>query len=235
MNWNDKTILVVGGSSGIGASVLELLSDTGAKVISLSRSKPGNPHDQHITLDITEEFSEIAGLPDTLDGIVYCPGSINLKPFQALKLSDFVADMDINFFGAVKVIQACLKVLKKSPAASVVLFSTVAVSQGMSYHAAIAAAKGAVEGLSRSLAAEYAKSGIRFNCIAPSLTDTPLAAGLLASEDKRKASDERHPLRRVGKPEDLSSAVKYLLSDESGWMTGQVLRPDGGMSSVRPL
>jgi NAD(P)-dependent dehydrogenase (short-subunit alcohol dehydrogenase family) len=156
-----------------------------------------------------------------------------LKPFHRISISDFQKEMDINFFGAVRVLQACLKGLKKSDTASVVLFSTVAVQTGMGFHAGIASAKGAVEGLSRSLAAEWAPSKIRVNTIAPSLTDTPLASSLLSTPDKKESSDKRHPLGRVGTPEDIAKAASYLLSEDSSWMTGQILHLDGGMSSLK--
>jgi NAD(P)-dependent dehydrogenase (short-subunit alcohol dehydrogenase family) len=165
--------------------------------------------------------------------LVYCPGTINLKPFHRIAISDFQNEMDINFFGAVRVLQACLKGLKKSDSASVVLFSTVAVQTGMGFHAGIASAKGAVEGLTRSLAAEWAPSKIRVNSIAPSLTDTPLASNLLSTPEKKEASDKRHPLGRIGSPEDLANAAFYLLSENSSWMTGQILHLDGGMSSLK--
>ncbi|MDZ7358758.1 MAG: SDR family oxidoreductase, partial [candidate division KSB1 bacterium] len=171
--------------------------------------------------------------PELLDGVVYCPGTINLRPFRQLKEEDFLTDFKINALGAVKTIQGTLNRMKKvEQTASIVLFSTVAVQTGMSYHASIASAKGAVEGLTRSLAAELAPK-IRVNCIAPSLTDTPLAARLLGSEEKQQAAAERHPLKRFGQPEDIANLACFLLSDESSWITGQVLHVDGGMSSVR--
>lgn len=144
-----------------------------------------------------------------------------------------MAEMDVNFFGAVKTLQACLKSLKKSEAASVVLYSTVAVQTGMSFHAGIASAKGAVEGLVRSLAAEWAPSQVRVNAIAPSLTDTPLAKQLVSTEEKRAASDKRHPLGRIGTPKDIADATLFLLSNQSSWVTGQILHIDGGMSSLK--
>ena len=166
-------------------------------------------------------------------GLVYCPGSIVLKPFQRLTSADFQRDFDINLLGAVKVIQACLKRLKKSPTgASIVLFSTVAVKLGMPFHASVASAKAAVEGLTRSLAAEFAPR-IRVNAIAPSLTDTPMAASLLSSEDRQKASAERHPLKRIGSPQEIAGLACHLVSDEGSWITGPTLHADGGMSSVK--
>jgi NAD(P)-dependent dehydrogenase (short-subunit alcohol dehydrogenase family) len=171
-------------------------------------------------------------LPPVLDGLVYFPGSITLKPFRRLSAEDFLTDYGINCLGAVSAIQSALPALKAAPAASIVLFSTVAVAQGLPFHASIAAAKGAVEGLARSLAAELAPK-IRVNVIAPSLTDTPLASPLLNTDVKREAAAKRHPLQRVGDPEHTAKLAAWLLSDDSAFLTGQTLRPDGGLSSVR--
>lgn len=224
----NKNFVIVGGNSGIGKSVAENLRNEGATLYLYSKSGEGTH-----SLDVTQEPFEMEGLPEVIDGVVYCPGTIQLKPFHRIGLDAFKEEMEINFFGAVRVLQACLKGLKKSESASVVLFSTVAVQMGMGFHSGIASAKGAVEGLTRSLAAEWAPQKIRVNAIAPSLTDTPLATQLLASPEKREASDKRHPLGRVGTPEDIAAASRYLLSDESSWMTGQILHLDGGMSVIR--
>ena len=166
--------------------------------------------------------------------MLYCPGSINLKPFKSLKEQDYLNDFNINALGAVKIINNYLPNLKKAETSSLVFFSTVAVQTGMPYHASVAMAKGAVEGLTRSLAAEFAPN-IRVNAIAPSLTDTPMASRLLSSDEKKEASAKRHPLNSIGNPEEIAKAASYLLSDDSGWITGQVIHIDGGISSLRLL
>jgi NAD(P)-dependent dehydrogenase (short-subunit alcohol dehydrogenase family) len=168
----------------------------------------------------------------TIDGLVYAPGTINLKPFRSLKKPQFQADLEVNLLGAIDLIQWALKGLQSATHPAVLFFSTVAVQQGMPFHASIAAAKGAVEGLTRSLAAEWAPK-IRVNAIAPSLTDTPLADRLLNSDAKREAAAKRHPLQRVGTPQDLATAALYLLSEDASWITGQIIPVDGGMSSLK--
>ncbi|MCU0354049.1 MAG: SDR family oxidoreductase [Cytophagales bacterium] len=233
MDFNGKNILIVGGTSGIGLALQQNLRQRGANVWVASRREPadGTPH---IPLDVTAPADGwAAALPDTLHGVAYCPGSINLKPFARLSEDDFNRDWQVNVMGAVRVLQAAVPALKKAQGASVVVFSTVAARTGLNFHASIAAAKGALEGLALSLAAEYAGSRIRFNAVAPSLTDTPLAGNLLSSPEKREASDKRHPLGRVGTAAELASLAAFLLSDQAGWITGQVLHADGGLSSLR--
>lgn len=228
----EKTVLLIGGNSGIGLATAKALQADGVKLIAASRST-----DQLETLGIpVQPFdAENPGqleLPDTLDGLIYFPGTINLKPFHRLTPEDFTKDFQINCLGAVQAIQQALPALKKSPSASIVMFSTVAVAQGMTFHASIAAAKAAVEGVVKSLAAELAPK-IRVNAIAPSLTDTPLANQLLGSDQKKEASEKRHPLQAVGNPDDVARLAAFLLSDSSTFITGQIHRPDGGLSSVR--
>jgi 3-oxoacyl-[acyl-carrier protein] reductase len=231
-----KNIFIVGGSSGIGLELVKVLSDNHHEIYVGSRTADTLaqiPGVHHIPMDVTAETFDLGTLPDNLQGLVYCPGTIVLKPFQRLSIDDFKEDFNINLLGAVKVIQGCIKQLKKSrTGASIVLFSTVAVKTGMAFHASVASAKAAVEGLTRSLAAEFAPR-IRVNAIAPSLTDTPLAQNLLSSEEKRKASADRHPLKRIGTPQEIAGAAAHLLSDAGTWITGQVLPIDGGMSSLR--
>lgn len=230
-----RDILVVGAGSGIGRAVAERLAGQGERVWCVSRSvgdTPVGPRVSHHALDATAPTVTLDFLPETLQGVVYCPGSITLKPFAQLRDEALQRDLDVNLFGAVRVLRAALPRLKKAEDAAVVLFSTVAVGTGLPYHASVAAAKGAVEGLTRALAAEFAPR-IRVNAVAPSLTDTPLAAALLASEEKRAAMAERHPLRRVGRPEDVAALVVDTLLAPGGWMTGQVLALDGGLSRLR--
>ena len=227
-----KNILIVGASSGIGKEVAKkFLNSKDHNLILASRTKPDlNGDYQYQELDVSGEVS--LDLPDELHGLVYAPGTINLKPFHRLKEEDFLNDFQLNTLGAIKVIQPALKSLKNSKNGSIVLFSTVAVGTGLSFHASVSSAKGALEGLGRSLSAELAPN-IRVNMIAPSLTDTPLAERLLSSEDKRQANADRHPLKKIGTTEDIASAARYLLSDESAWMTGQTLTIDGGLSVIR--
>lgn len=226
-----RTILLIGGNSGIGLASAQLLVSQGESLIAAARTpgplaELGIPVQPFDALDTTT-----LDLPPVLDGLVYFPGSITLKPFHRLTSEDFLNDYRINCLGSVAAIQAALPALKAAPRASIVLFSTVAVAQGMPFHASISAAKGAVEGLAFSLAAELAPK-IRVNVIAPSLTDTPLAGALLNSDAKREASAKRHPLQQIGDPADTAKLVAFLLSDAAGFLTGQILRPDGGLSSV---
>jgi 3-oxoacyl-[acyl-carrier protein] reductase len=227
-----KHILLIGGNSGMGMASAMKLKGEGHQLSAAVRSP-----ERLNQLGIPTQPFDAAGpaeldLPDHLDGLIYFPGSISLKPFHRLSEQDFLNDLQINLLGAAKAIQAALPALKRSESASIVLFSTVAVAQGMAFHASIAAAKGAVEGLARSLAAELAPK-IRVNVIAPSLTDTPLASPLLGSEDKQQAAAKRHPLNLVGDAEDIAQMISFLMSDASKFMSGQILRPDGGLSSVR--
>lgn len=234
MSLANKNLLIVGGSSGIGKTLAELAMTEGANLIVASRSNPNLAGVTHIPLDVTQMDSSIAGLPEVLHGLVYAPGTINLKPFHRLPLEVFQQDLEINVTGAIKVLQASFKSLKAAKGASVVLFSTVAAKLGMNFHSSIATSKGAVEGLGKSLAAEWAVHGIRVNMLAPSLTDTPLAERLLATPEKQEASNKRHPIGRFGKSEDLAHMAKLLLSDEGSWITGQVIGIDGGVGSLKP-
>ena len=218
-----KRVLIVGGNTGIGAALNEQLLAEGVETILISRNQGG--------VDVIDDEPNFLVIDGAIDALVYCPGSINLKPFRGLKISDFQHDMDVNYFGAVKTIKNYLPNLKESKDASIVLFSTVAVQKGMPFHSSIAGAKGAVEGLTRALAAELAPS-IRVNCVAPSLTDTPLAEKLLRNEKQREGAEQRHPLKAIGAAADVAHMANFLISDKARWMSGQIIGVDGGMSSL---
>lgn len=230
-----RNILVVGASGGIGKELSVLLADDGQRVYgTYNRSAPNLTKDNlswH-PLHVLESEPDLEFLPEKLDGLVYCPGSINLLPFGRIKAHDFVSDYELQVVGAIKVLQRALPQLKASGAASVVLFSTVAVQTGFNFHSMVGASKGAIEGLTRSLAAEFAPS-IRVNAIAPSITDTPLAEKLLNTDEKRMANAQRHPLRKIGTPGDIASMAEFLLSPKSSWITGQIMKVDGGVSAVK--
>jgi len=226
-----KTTLIIGATSGIGKALAQKLTSQNEQVISISRNTPDIQCTQHHTHDILSE-TDLPKLEGVIDGIVYCPGSINLKPFRAIKLQDYKNDFELNVLGAIKCIQAYSANLQLSKNASIILFSTVAVQMGMSFHSSVAASKGAIEGLTKSLAAEFSPK-IRVNCIAPSLTNTPLAEKLINTPEKLEASNNRHPLKRIGSPDDLANMAEFLLSDNSSWITGQILHVDGGMSALK--
>lgn len=225
-------VLVVGGSHGIGLSVVEQLLENRYEVTVASRTNNAINHLPltYIEMDVMNEVESLNDL-GPLRALVYCPGSINLKPFTSLSTSDFISDFEINVLGAIRCIKATLPALKAGNG-SIVLFSSVAASQGMAYHASVAASKGAIEALCRSLAAEFAPT-VRVNAIAPSLTDTPLAAHLLNHEKKRELNEQRHPLKRIGRAEDIASMAVHLISDHGSWITGQVFAIDGGLSTLR--
>ena len=228
-----KNILIIGGSSGIGRALVDLLTPAhNIYVASRSNESLANAEVTHISYDVMDDALDLSNLPEQLDGFVYCPGSINLRPFRGLKPQTFQDDFNLNVLGAVKSLQAVLPLLQKSSQASLVFYSTVAVSTGMPFHASVAAAKGALEGLTRSLAAEYAPK-FRVNCIAPSLTDTPLADKFLNNEAKLEKAQERHPLKQVGTAKNIAQMTAFLLGEESQWMTGQILHVDGGIGDLK--
>lgn len=230
-----KNIVIIGCGQGIGFAAAKILSEN-HNVIGISRTE--NPEIKNLNIQfhpmdiLSGNLNEII-FPEVIDGLVYAPGSINLKPFNRLSVDDFKNDFEINVLGAVKTIQKLLPNLKKSETASVVLFSSVAAKLGMPFHASISASKSAVEGLTKSLAAELSAQKIRVNAIAPSLTDTNLASSLLSTPEKREASGRRHPLQRVGRADEIAKMVAFLLSDNSAWITGQIIGIDGGMSNIK--
>lgn len=230
-----KNFVIIGASSGIGQEITNQLGAGGNQVYgtwfkSTVQDTRNNVHYSY--LDVTEAAPDFSFLPDKVHGLVYCPGSINLKPFKRIKPEEFAEDYQLQTIGAIKALQAVLPKMKDVENAAIVLFSTVAVQTGFNFHTQVAASKGAIEGLVRSLAAELAPK-IRVNGIAPSLTDTPLASRLLSSDEKKQVNAERHPLKKIGVPSDIAAAVVFLLSDNASWITGQILHVDGGMSAIK--
>ncbi|PWS28305.1 oxidoreductase [Pedobacter yonginense] len=231
-----KNILVVGGSSGIGLSVIKMLHEEKVNIYAISRTAAEEwPIDvQFLKGNVTENIEGIEMfLPEKIHGLVYSVGSINLKPFGRLTDEDFLMDFNLNVLGAARIIRQAMRPLKNAAGSSIVMISTVAAKVGMPYHASVAAAKGAVEGMAITLAAELAFQNIRVNVVAPSLTDTPLASQLLNTPEKREASAKRHPLGKIGMPDDIGQLITFLLSENSSWMTGQIIGIDGGMGALK--
>ena len=227
-----NAFLLIGAGSRIAKLVTQKILDQGDKPITAGR--PVGDTQLDVEMNVADASRDLPKIERPLSGFVYFPGTINLKPFKSLTDGDYRHDWEVNFFGAVRSIRHYLPNLSESKTGSIVLISTVAVQQGMAYHSSIAAAKGAVEGLTRALSAELSPK-IRVNAVAPSLTDTPLANHLLNNQRKIDHASQRHPLQRVGKPDDIAEAIFFLLSEKSSWITGQVIHVDGGLSSVKLL
>ena len=230
-----KKFLVIGGSSGIGKELVGLLADKGYTVFATYNDHPVDSDRSNVSyfsLNVLDDDLNLEALPERLDGVAYCPGSINLMPFHRIKPEAFSKDYELQVVGAIRVLQQIQGRLKQSESPAVVLFSTVAVQNGFAFHSQVSSSKGALEGLTRALAAEWAPT-IRVNAIAPSITETPLAGRFLNSEDKIRANADRHPLKRIGTPRNIADMAVFLLSEKSAWTTGQVLTVDGGISSVK--
>lgn len=227
LNIMKKRVVLAGAGSLMAKRLAELYSDQ-LELITLSRSENGFG-ENHLKVDILND--ELPSMDSHLDGLVYFPGSINLKPFRSISIEDFLYDLEINLLGAVKVIKSYLKNLLKADSPGVILISSVAAGKGMAYHSSISASKGAVEGFTRAMAAEYAGK-IRFNAVAPSLTDTPMAEKLLRTDAQREQLAANNPMNRIGSPSDIAEMIFFLLSDKASWVNGQVIHVDGGLSTL---
>lgn len=229
----EAPFLIIGASRGIGRAIAEHLIAQGRPVISVARS-PLGPQGAlaHWSVDVVTDGLPTDRIPTALAGMAYCPGTINLKPLRSFRSEDLRRVLEVDLVGAFRCAQDTAEALRRNPGSAMLFFSSVAVSQGMPYHAVVAAAKGGVEGLMRSLAAELAPT-VRVNCIAPSLTRTTLAERLLDNPVKARNAAERHPLERVGTVDDLAAMATFLLGPQAGWVTGQVIGVDGGLSSLR--
>ena len=227
-----KNILFIGGSTGIGHETIKLMQENNNIYIACRSDENLTSFDvNYIKFDATKDELSTDNLPEIIDGFVYFPGTINLRPFKSLKLDTFREDLEVNFLAMVNSLQKVIGNLKKSENSSVVLFSTVAVKVGMPFHTSVSSAKGAIEGFAKSLSAEFAPI-MRVNVIAPSLTDTPMAERFLNNDLKKEKVSEKHPLKRFGSPKDIANTTAFLLSNKSSWITGQVLGVDGGMSTI---
>lgn len=226
----NKTYLIIGASSAIAKETALQLSQNGNYLIGISTKTGLIGYDEFYTIE-----NYLGGYPKIekpIHGLVYFPGTINLKPFNRITTQEFIADFEINALGAALSTQHYLGNLKNATLSSVVFVSSVATEQGLPFHASIAMAKSALQGLTISLAAELAPN-IRVNCVAPSLTNTPLASKLLNTPEKIEASEKRNPLKKVGEPSDIANAITFLLDEKSKWVTGQVISVDGGMGKIK--
>ena len=227
----NKTYLFAGASSAIAKETARLLKEKGNRVIGISTKDTNTLYGEFHQIK-KYDFSAFPEIADQIDGLVYLPGTINLKLFARLTQAEFVTDFQINTLGAVAFVQAYLNNIKKMPNASIVFLSSVAASIGLPFHSSIAMAKGGIEGLTKALAAEFAPS-IRVNCVAPSLVNTPMGDKFINTPDKMEQMKKRNPLQKIGNPTDVANAIVFLLSEESAWVTGQVIAIDGGMSKIK--
>ncbi|MBP9793519.1 MAG: SDR family oxidoreductase [Flavobacterium sp.] len=226
-----KTYVFAGASSLIAQETAKLLQAKGHKVIGVSTKPKSYNYDEFYQIE-SYVFGNFPTIEEDLHGLVYFPGNINLKPFHRLKPEEFTTDFTLNSLGAVAFTQSYLNNLKSAESASVVFISTVAVGVGLPFHSSISMAKGAIEGLTKALAAEYAPS-IRVNCVAPSLVNTPLGEKFLSTPEKVELMQKRNPMNKVGAAMDIANAISFLLNEESNWITGQILAVDGGMSTLK--
>ena len=228
-----KNILIIGGNSDIGLEINDLAKAEGHSVYGTSRDETtSSNYDNFIHLDPNQSLDALDNIPEDIHGLVYCPGTINLKSLQRLTLEDVKVEMEVNFYGAFNVIKKVLPNLKKNDGASVVLFSTVAANTGMPMHSSIAASKSALEGFAISLAAELAPR-VAINCVAPSIVDTKLASHILSTDERKEASAQRHPLKSIGTSKSIATSAYFLLSAKENWITGQVISADGGLSTLK--
>lgn len=226
-----KNILIIGGSTGIGLETAKILSKEHNVYATYNNTAVVDANNINYQFYNVAENNDL-DLPEEIHGIIYCPGSITLKPFKRLKSENLLEDFNLHVGGAVNVIQQALPKLSKEGNNSIVLFSSVAVQTGFNFHTQISICKGALEGLTKALSAELAPT-TRVNAIAPSLTNTPLASALLNSDAKIKANADRHPLKRIGEAKDIAEMASFLVSDKASWITGQILKVDGGISNIK--
>jgi len=227
-----KNILMIGGSYGIGLPLVKILNkEFNVHVACRTNDQLQSENVNFIKFDALNDEFDNSLIPDEIHGFVYLPGSINLRPFKGLSVEAFKQDLEINLISLIKVLKTVMPNLIAADKSSIVLMSTVAVQRGMPFHSSVSASKGAIEGLTKSLAAEYAPK-IRVNAVAPSIVDTPLANRFLNNDLKIEKSAQKHPMKRVGNSADIAETINFLLSEKSSWMTGQIIGVDGGTSTL---
>ena len=227
-----KNILMIGGSYGIGLPLVKILNkDYNVHVACRTNDQLQTENVNFIKFDALNDEFDNSLIPDEIHGFVYLPGSINLRPFKGLSVEAFKQDLEINLISLIKVLKTVMPKLIAADNSSIVLMSTVAVQRGMPFHSSVSASKGTIEGLTKSLAAEYAPK-IRVNAVAPSIVDTPLANRFLNNDLKIEKSAQKHPMKRVGNSADIAETINFLLSEKSSWMTGQIIGVDGGTSTL---
>jgi NAD(P)-dependent dehydrogenase (short-subunit alcohol dehydrogenase family) len=229
-----RNYIIIGGSSGIGKEIVNLIENEDANIVATYNNNKTEDKTsvKYIKYDVRSDELDLDELPEKIHGIAYCPGSINLKPFHRFTDDDFIDDFKFQVLGITKIIKQLLPKLKKSGNASILLFSTIAVQSGFSFHSQVAITKGAIEGLTRALATEFAPN-IRVNAIAPSITDTNLAGKILNTPEKKAALAGQNPLKKIGSAKDIAEAALYLLTPKSSWVTGQIIHVDGGHSTIK--
>ena len=227
-----KNILIIGGSSEIGKEIANSLDDCKVYIASRTDSSNEEQNQTCFKYDPVKDELDRDLIPESLDGFVYCPGTVNLRPFNGTKVETFIEDFEINVLGAIRTIKFVLQNLKNSPSASIVFFSSVVIKTGMPFHSSIGVSKGAIEGLTLSLAAELSPE-IRVNCIAPSLTESKMSKKIISNDTIKKAIENMHPIPKIGSPTDFSKLSAFLLGQNNKWVTGQIIHVDGGRSTLR--
>ena len=223
---------MIGGSYGIGLPLVKILNkEFNVHVACRTNDQLQSENVNFIKFDALNDEFDNSLIPDEINGFVYLPGSINLRPFKGLSVEAFKQDLEINLISLIKVLKTVMPKLVAADNSSIVLMSTVAVKRGMPFHSSVSVSKGAIEGLTKSLAAEYAPK-IRVNAVAPSIVDTPLANRFLNNDLKIEKSAQKHPMKRVGNSADIAETINFLLSEKSSWMTGQIIGVDGGTSTL---